>query len=105
MSRSTSACDAPSRLATAFDVASRTLLAALGGYVASALTDAALARWLPMARVDAVTTGMLASFAVFALVATCAFATARAGRAWFWTSVYCVPLGLALYLSLHGGAA
>jgi hypothetical protein len=105
MARSTSP-DAPgTRLSHALDVASRTLLAAVGGYVAAALTAAGFARWLPIARVEAVMTGMLASFAVFALVAIFAFGVRRAGRVWFWTTVYCAPLGLALYLSMHGGAA
>jgi hypothetical protein len=93
------------RLAHALDVASRIVLAAVGGYVAAALTAAGFARWLPIARVEAVMTGMLVSFAVYAVVVIFAFAVARTSRVWFWTSVYCAPLGLALYLSMHGGGA
>ncbi|KJV35752.1 hypothetical protein [Luteibacter yeojuensis] len=105
MPRSASTGAPPTRLAAALDVAARTLVAAVGGYAAAALNAAGLARWLPMPRVEAVMTGMLASFAVFALVAICAFAAARAGRVAFWTSAYCVPLALALYLAKHGGVA
>jgi hypothetical protein len=104
MPRSTATGAPPTRLAHALDVASRAVLATAGGYVAAALTTAGLARWLPIARADAVITGMLSSFAVYALVAIFAFGAARASRVWFWTTAYCVPLGLALYLSMHGGA-
>jgi hypothetical protein len=104
MPRSAPTGASPTRLAAALDVASRTVVAAVGGYVAAALTAAGLARWLPMPRVEAVMTGMLSSFAVFALVSIFAFAAARAWRVWFWTSAYCVPLALALYLAKHGGA-
>ncbi|MGA7438154.1 MAG: hypothetical protein WBW32_08510, partial [Luteibacter sp.] len=66
-------------------------------------TTAGLARWLPIPRVEAVVAGMLASFAVYAVVAIFAFAVVRVSRVWFWTSVYCVPLAAALYLAMHGG--
>lgn len=105
MARSAPTGAAESRLAHALDVASRTVLAAVGGYLAAALTTAGLARWLPLPRVEAVMAGMLGSFAIYATVAIFAFAVARASRAWFWTSVYCVPLAAALYLSMHGGGA
>jgi hypothetical protein len=105
MPRSTPTGAPGARLAHALDVASRSVLAAVGGYVAAALTAAGFARWLPIPRVEAVMTGMLVSFAVYAVVAIFAFAVARASRVWFWTSVYCAPLGLALYLSMHGGGA
>lgn len=89
-------------LAHALQVASRTLVAAPGGYAAAALTASALARWLPGARADAVATGMLVSFAVCAAVVILAFAVSTATRAWAWTLAYCAPLALALYLSMHG---
>lgn len=105
MPRSTPTGAPGARLAHALDVASRTVVGAVGGYIAAALTTAGLARWLPLPRVEAVMAGMLVSFAVYALVAIFAFGVSRVGRVWFWTSVYCAPLALALYLSMHGGGA
>lgn len=105
MPRSTPNGAPATRFVHALDVASRTVLAAVGGYIAAALTTAGLARWLPIARVEAVVAGMLVSFAVYAVVAIFAFAVARVSRVWFWTSAYCVPLAVTLYLAMHGGAA
>ncbi|MDR6935783.1 DUF3649 domain-containing protein [Luteibacter sp. 3190] len=95
----------PSRITSAANVASRIVVASLGGYVAAALAAATMARWLPMPRVEAVMTGTLASFAVYAGVAIMAFAVSTATRAWLWLAALCVPPAVALYLSMHGGAA
>lgn len=60
---------------------SRLVAAALGGYGLAAMTSvAALA--LPLARTEAVLTGMLLGFAVFAGAVVWVFAVKTAGRAW-----------------------
>lgn len=89
-------------IAPALRIASRAFVAIVGGYVAAALYAATMARWLPMPRTEAVMTGMLASFAVYAGVAIMAFAVGSATRAWIWLAAGCLPPALALYLSTHG---
>jgi len=95
----------PSRFAHGLQVASRALVALVGGYLAAALYTAAMARFLPIARVEAVMTGMLSSFAIYACVAVMAFAVATATRAWLWLALVCVPPAIALYVSMHGAGA
>ena len=63
-------------------VASRTLAAVFGGYALAAVVSAALALWLPVARVDAVLTGALLSFLIYTLAVLFAFSTRSALRAW-----------------------
>jgi len=63
-------------------VASRVAAAVLGGYALASATAACLAVWLPLARVDAVITAMLAAFVAYAIGATWVFATRNAWRAW-----------------------
>lgn len=89
----------------ALRITSRALVAVPGGYAAAALYASAMARWLPMPRTEAVMTGMLSSFAIYAAVAIMAFAVGSATRAWFWLAVFCVPVALALYVSMHGAHA
>ncbi|MDF4025979.1 DUF3649 domain-containing protein [Luteibacter sp. PPL201] len=84
---------------------SRVFVALVGGYATAAAYAAAMARWLPMDRTDAVTTGMIASFAIYAAIAVMAFAVRSAARAWIWLGVCGLPPALALYLSMRGGAA
>lgn len=91
--------------AWALQVASRAIAALVGGYAIAAMTTAGLARWLPMPRVEAVMTGMLASFAVYATVAILCFALATATRAWLVLLAIAVPLGAALAWSLTGASA
>jgi hypothetical protein len=86
-------------------IASRAVAAIFGGYALSALVAAVFARCLPMARVEAVMTGMLASFAVYATVVICAFAMGSATRVWLWLAAIGLPLAAALAWSMHGGAA
>lgn len=86
-------------------IASRAVAAIVGGYVLSALVAAGFARWLPVARVEAVMTGMLSSFAVYATVVICAFAMRSAARVWIWLAAIGLPLAGALAWSMHGGAA
>lgn len=63
-------------------IVSRALAAIVGGYALAALCSVALALLLPLARSEAVTWGMLASFAVYAGAALWAFAASTAARAW-----------------------
>jgi hypothetical protein len=64
-------------------VTSRVLAAVLGGYVVSALASVCLTLWMPMARAEAVVTGMLSSFMVYLLAVIWCFACRTAWRAWF----------------------
>ena len=86
-------------------IASRAIAAIFGGYALSALVASAFARWLPMARVEAVMTGMLSSFAIYATVVICAFAMRSATRVWLWLAAIGLTLAGALAWSSHGGAA
>ncbi|WP_311223806.1 MULTISPECIES: DUF3649 domain-containing protein [unclassified Acidovorax] len=85
-------------------VASRALAAIVGGYVLSALCATAMALWLPLARAEAVTTGALASFAVYAGAVVWVFAARSAGRAWVGLALPSAVLGAALWLVLRGAA-
>ncbi len=75
---------------------SRIVAALFGGYVLAALTSVAAVA-LPMARSEAVLTGMLASFAVYAGAVVWVFAVRSAWRAWAGLLVAAVPLGLAAW--------
>ncbi|KQR50351.1 DUF3649 domain-containing protein [Acidovorax sp. Leaf160] len=85
-------------------VASRALAAIVGGYVLSALCSTALAMWLPLARAEAVITGTLASFAIYAGAVMWVFAARSAGRAWAGIAVPAAVLGAALWLVVRGAA-
>lgn len=63
-------------------IASRAVAAIAGGYLLAAACSAALAVALPIARSQAVLTGMLVSILVYACAALWAFAVASAARAW-----------------------
>ena len=68
-----------------------------GGYALAALTSvAALA--LPMTRPEAVLTGMLLSFVVYALAVVWVFAVRSAARAWAGLLAVAAPLLLAAWL-------
>ncbi|MFP5517189.1 MAG: DUF3649 domain-containing protein [Alphaproteobacteria bacterium] len=72
-------------------VASRIVAALFGGYALAALGSvAALA--LPMSKPQAVLTGMLASFAIYAGAVVWVFAARSALRAWAGLLVAAVPL-------------
>ncbi|MEL6060097.1 MULTISPECIES: iron transporter [unclassified Methylobacterium] len=62
-------------------VAARVLLAIVGGYGVAALASALLALVLPVARPEAVSTGMIASFAIMAAAVIWVFAARTVGRA------------------------
>ncbi|KPH00559.1 hypothetical protein AEQ67_07865 [Pseudomonas sp. RIT-PI-q] len=63
-------------------VTSRVLAAVLGGYLVSALASVSLTMWLPMARAEAVVTGMMSSFLVYLVAVLWCFACRNAWQAW-----------------------
>ncbi|MDP1617954.1 hypothetical protein [Phenylobacterium sp.] len=82
------------------DVAARTVAAIGLGYLLAALAAAALARWLPVPRLEATMTGSLISFAVFAAVAMWAFAAREAWRVWAYGCLVASGLAVLIWLSL-----
>lgn len=83
---------------------SRIVAAMFGGYALAALGSvAALA--LPMDKTQAVITGTLASFAIYAGAVVWVFAVRSARRAWAGLLVAAVPLLLAAWSVWAGGAA
>jgi hypothetical protein len=83
---------------------SRIVAAVLGGYALAALASvAALA--LPISKPQAVLTGMLASFAIYAGAVIWVFAVRSARRAWAGLLVASVPLLLAAWYAGAGGSA
>ncbi|MDI9854747.1 DUF3649 domain-containing protein [Comamonas sp. 17RB] len=85
-------------------IISRIVAAMFGGYALAALTSvAALA--LPMARTEAVFTGLLLSFVAYTLAVVWVFAVRSATRAWVGLLVATVPLGLLAWTVWKGGAA
>lgn len=70
---------------------SRIVAALFGGYLFTYAFTAALARVLPMNKVDALVTASLVSFAVYTLAILWAFACRSARRAWAGLSL-AVPL-------------
>jgi hypothetical protein len=88
---------------SASEVTSRAAAAILGGYVASALVTAVLARVLPLSRGDSTTVAMLLSFLVYAGLVLAVFGASSTRRAW---TVVAVPAGAcAALLLVLGGAA
>ena len=75
---------------------SRIVAALGGGYVLAALFSVAVLA-LPMARAQAVITGMLASFAIYTGAVIWVFAVRSAWRAWAGLVVAAVPLLLAAW--------
>jgi len=63
-------------------VTSRILAALFGGYLVAALTSVCVSQWMPMARADAVITGMLLSFLAYLVVVLWCFACRTAWQAW-----------------------
>ncbi|MGN8260894.1 DUF3649 domain-containing protein [Pseudomonas sp. SMSB3] len=63
-------------------VVSRSLAAALGGYLLASLASVCLALLLPLAQVDATLTGLMASFVVYLLAFLWCFACRNAVQAW-----------------------
>jgi len=75
---------------------SRIVAALFGGYALAALASVAVLA-LPMSRPQAVLTGMLASFAVYAGAVIWVFAVRSALRAWTGLLVMAAPLLLAAW--------
>jgi len=72
----------PEALHYRLGVASRSVAAIVGGYLLAALSTMLLSVCLPMARVEAVMTATLASFAIYTCAVLWVFATSSALRAW-----------------------
>lgn len=83
--------------------ASRIVAAICGGYALAALTSLA-ALLLPIDRVQAVLTGMMAGLLVFACAVICVFAARSAWRAWCGILLSALPLALAAWLAHSQGA-
>lgn len=87
-------------------IASRTLAAVLGGYLASSSASALLALALPamgVTRADAVINATLLSFALLTCAVLWAFAARSAARAWIWLllpSAVMSGIAYAMYRSL-----
>ncbi|MGI4796229.1 MAG: DUF3649 domain-containing protein [Janthinobacterium lividum] len=81
-------------------IASCTLAALFGGYGLASLAAAACAVTLPIARSDAVLTGMMVGLVVQAAAAIWVFSAASAVRAWLGLAAPGVVLGILL---LQGG--
>lgn len=77
------------------EMLSRTGAAILGGYALTYAATAALARALPLAKVDAVVVATLLSFTLYTLVVLWAFAARSVWRAW-------IVLPLAVPLAVIG---
>ncbi|CAD5106409.1 DUF3649 domain-containing protein [Zestomonas carbonaria] len=76
----------------AWSVLSRTLAALLGGYLFTYAFTAALARLLPLDKVDAMVVATLLSFVLYTLVILWAFACRSAWRVWAGLAL-ALPLG------------
>jgi hypothetical protein len=75
---------------------SRILAALLGGYALAALGSVAVLA-LPMSKSQAVLTGMLASFAIYAASVIWVFAVRSALKAWAGLLIAAIPLALAAW--------
>lgn len=83
---------------------SRIVAALLAGYALAALASVAVLA-LPMSKPQAVLTGMLASFAIYAGAVVWVFAVRSARRAWAGLLVAAAPLALAAWsVWTRGGA-
>ncbi|MFO6419033.1 DUF3649 domain-containing protein [Hylemonella sp. W303a] len=83
---------------------SRIGAAIFGGYALAALASVATLA-LPMDKVQAVLTGLLASFLVYALAVIWVFAARSAWRAWGGLLVIATPLLIAAWTVWPAGAA
>lgn len=92
------------RILRAGPLVSRIVAAVFGGYALAALTSVAAVA-LPIAPAQAVLTGMMASFVIYALAVIWVFAVRSATRAWVGLVVAAVPLGLAAWSVWRGEGA
>ena len=84
------------RLRSTGPLISRIVAALLGGYALAALFSVAVLA-LPMSKPQAVLTGMLASFAIYAGAVIWVFAVRSALKAWAGLIIVAVPLSLAAW--------
>ncbi|TAI62042.1 DUF3649 domain-containing protein [Bradyrhizobium sp. Leo170] len=84
------------RLRATGPLISRIVAALFGGYAVAALSSVAVLA-LPMTKPQAVLTGMLASFAIYAGAVIWVFAVRSALKAWAGLIVVAVPLSLAAW--------
>lgn len=82
-------------------VFSRIAAALIGGYMIAALVSVAVLA-LPMSKPQAVLTGMLASFLVYAAAVVWVFAVRSAARAWIGLLVVAAPLALIIHVTAPG---
>ena len=75
---------------------SRIVAAMFGGYALAALSSVAVLA-LPMSKTQAVLTGMLASFAIYAGAVIWVFAVRSALKAWVGLIIVAVPMSLAAW--------
>jgi uncharacterized SAM-binding protein YcdF (DUF218 family) len=90
------------RFARVGPLVSRIICAIFGGYALAALTSVATLA-LPMSKPQAVLTGMLASFIVYACAVIWVFAVRSALRAWTGCVIAALPLLLAAWSVWPGG--
>lgn len=86
-----------------WDIALRSALAVIGGYIFSSLVAAAIARFLPGDRANAALTGTMTSFAVFPAIVMWAFGARRAWLAAAVLSAMSAVLGVLIAWSIAGG--
>jgi hypothetical protein len=100
---STSRQSGPPRVAV-IPLISRIVAALFGGYGLAALASIAVLA-LPMDRAQAVITGQLASFAIYAGAVVWVFAVRSARRAWFGLVIAALPLAFGAWLVSSSGVA
>lgn len=84
------------RISTVGPLVSRIVAALFGGYALAALSSVAVLI-LPMTRPQAVLTGMMASFALYAAAAIWVFLARSATRAWAGLIIVAIPLAFAAW--------
>lgn len=86
----------PGRARSVGPLISRIIAALFGGYALAALASVAVLA-LPISKPEAVLTGMLASFAIYAGAVIWVFAVRSALRAWIGMLIVAMPLLLAAW--------
>ena len=84
------------RVCSTGPLVSRIVAALFGGYALAALSSVAVLA-LPMSKPQAVLTGMLASFLIYAAAVIWVFAVRTALKAWLGLIIVAVPLSLAAW--------
>lgn len=82
-------------------IASRVFAAVIGGYAATGLAAAAMARWLPLSKAEATHAATLVSFLIYVAIVLAVFHAATARRAWTLIGAIC---GLSIGVFIAGGA-